>query len=553
MLIDIHIENLVVIEKLDVSFDGGFTVLTGETGAGKSLLIQSVGLVAGERASSDTIRDGCDQGLVEARLVLQSPDGVQRLQDEAYADDGEILIRRVLRRDGNHRVYVNGRMATAQLLQDIVAPEIEIHAQHSQQRMMRPDVQLQLLDRFAGLESAVDQVRGQWLGLSDLEKRVRHLTEQAGNRDSEMDFLRFQLEELDEVAPEPGEASQLQDSINQHKGAALAGDAVSASLDWLRDGDASALDRVYSAEDALGRAGQQLPPIAELAARLGALGEELKDVARELDRFSGDGDDVADVDAMELRLSRLERLARKHNCAVDDLDQARGQLADQLATLERLDEELAELQEQIQQETRQFEASAKKLSERRQKAAGELASQVEDVLRSLEMPNARFEIGGWLEGAAGPTGLDQVEFRLAANPGSKPRPLRKVASGGELSRILLAVQSATGGEQPGMTIVFDEADTGIGGETAVTVGQRMRDLGRRYQVMAVTHTPQVAAFADQQLHLEKSIDADSAVTIARRLEDDDRVDELARMLGDRTDAQAIEHARSLISRAGTPQ
>lgn len=551
MLIEVHLENLAVIDRLSVSFEPGFTAVTGETGAGKSLLIQALGLLAGERATAEAVRTGAEQGLVEARLEVSSAAGRACLAEQGYGDGAEIVVRRLLGAEGGHRVYVNGRMATVQLLQDVVAPELEIHAQHSQQRLLDPAVQQELLDRAAGLEGLRDEVAEAWAVWRGIRHELERLEAQGANREQEMDYLRYQLDEFHRIAPEPGELDELAAQLARIEGEETVVQAVEACRDWLRDGEGAALDRLFSAEDALRKAEETVPELADLRDRLGAVATELGELTRQVDRFGGAREEAEAVDAasLEARVSELERLARKHGGDLDTALSERDRMRANLERLEHLDEAVAELEDRASAAEEAYHEVARELSHRRRTVAGELTGAVEETLALLDMGDARIEVGGWLEGAPGPTGLDRVTFMLAANPGEPARPIRKVASGGELSRILLALQGAVGTEVDGATVVFDEVDTGIGGETALAVGARMRRLGHHSQVLAVTHTPQVAAYAHRQLHLQKRIAEGRARTTAVALDRGAREAELARMLGMREEGSAREHARTLLQNA----
>lgn len=544
---------MAVIDALSVRFRPGFTAVTGETGAGKSLLIQALGLVAGGRATAEAVRSGADRCLIEAGVLLQNPGALARLHDEGYfeaapAAPAEVLVRRLIQADGQHRVYLNGRLATVQLLQEVIAPELEILAQHAQQRLLLPEIQLQLLDRVAGLEAEREAMTGHWERLRDCESRIAELDAAAGNRERELDWLRFQLREFEEVDPGPDEHAELAAELARLEGGAARAEAAVAAVELLAEGEACALDRLFSAEDLLRRAGRLAPDLDPLTGRVAALAQELRELVRELGRLQGD-EGPETTAALRTRLDQLERLMRKHGGDWNGMLAERERLAASLADLEQLDRRREELVGESATLRADYDAAARQLSEARRRAAESLAVEVDTGLARLDMPHARFSIGGWGEARPGPTGTDRVEFLLAANPGEPARPVRKVASGGELSRILLAVQGAIGVEIEGATVVFDEIDTGIGGETALVVGRRMRELGRHAQVLAVTHTPQVAAAAHQQLHLGKSVADGRARTELHELDEAARPAEIARMLGSRDNETAREHAKALLGDA----
>jgi DNA repair protein RecN (Recombination protein N) len=550
VLLEVRIENLAVIDELEVHFDTGFTAVTGETGAGKSLLMQALGLIAGDRASTEAIRGGADRALIEARLRLADPAARARLADEGYGepDDADIVVRRILQADGQHRVYVNGRLATAQLLQDVVGAVLEIHAQHAQQRLLDPEAQLVLIDEYAGLGDESAGVRGAWGVREAAAARLAELETSAGDRDRELEWLRFQLREFDDIKPVAGELVDLQAQLQEAEGQAALGEAAAAARELLVDGEGSALDRLFGAEDLLRRASRLAPRLTPLADALRTVAETVRQQGQALARL--DGAEVAeDISGLRDRVAALERLARRHG---GDFEHALAQwdgMRSKLDDLEALDERIGDARRILAEADAAWHARAAELSDKRRAAGVRLAADVETGLHSLDMPRAVFAVAGWGEGRPGPRGIDRIEFRLAANPGDEPRAVRKVASGGELSRILLAIQGAVGQTRAAQTVVFDEVDTGIGGETAVVVGRRMRALGETAQVFAVTHTPQVAASAHRQIHLRKDIVDGRAATVAVELDGEAREAEIARMLGARDRGTARDHARSLLQTA----
>ncbi len=550
MLLEVRIENLAVIDQLEVHFDSGFTAVTGETGAGKSLLMQALGLIAGDRASTEAIRGGADRALIEARLRITDPVARARLADEGYGepDEQDVVVRRILQADGQHRVYLNGRLATAQLLQDVVGTALEIHAQHAQQRLLDPEAQLVLIDEYAGLEAAASAVREAWGAREAAASRLAELESSAGDRDRELEWLRFQLREFEDVAPVAGELDRLQAELQEAEGQAALGEAAAAARDLLVDGEGSALDRMFGAEDLLRRASRVAPRLAPIADALRTVAETVRQQGQALARLEG-AEAPEGIAGLRDRVTALERLARRHGGdfahALAQWDDMRSKLDD----LEALDERIDGARQLMAEADAAWRALAQELSEKRHAAATRLAVDVETGLHALDMPRAVFAVGGWGEGRPGPRGIDRIEFRLAANPGDQPRAVRKVASGGELSRILLAIQGAVGQTRVSQTVVFDEVDTGIGGETAVVVGRRMRALGETAQVFAVTHTPQVAASAHRQIHLRKDIVDGRAATVAVELDSAAREAEIARMLGGRDRGTARDHARSLLQTA----
>ncbi|RMF14168.1 MAG: hypothetical protein D6761_09895, partial [Candidatus Dadabacteria bacterium] len=371
MLREIHIENLAVIERLTVELPAGFVVLTGETGAGKSLVIQALELVAGARATADLIRAGADEALIEARVALASDDARRRLAEQGYGDEGDVIVRRILRADGGHRVYVNGRMATAGLLQEVIGPEVEIHAQHSQQRLLDGAVQRDLLDRYGEHGKLLEQVGQAWSEWQRLVERLDDLRARGAGREQEIDYLRFQIQELQDLAPQPGEAAELRERVRRTREQLRTAEAVASVREWLTDADDSALDRIYSAAQALSGAGSSL---AALAARADELAEALRDLVRELPR--ADTSDLEEIDAAEARVARYDRLARKHGVEADELADWLENAEQRLADLEAWDERIVELERDVERARQQWEQAAQALSAARQEAAARLASAV---------------------------------------------------------------------------------------------------------------------------------------------------------------------------------
>ena len=566
MLSELRLKNLAVIEAVTVALAPGLNALSGETGAGKSIVVDAILLVMGARAQPDLIRTGADNAVIEAVFELEPGSPALAVLEEAGhpASDGALIIKREISRGGRHRVFVNDAPATVALLERLGETLIELHGQHEHQRLMEAGRQLDLLDRFAGTEEARERVArlvGEWEAARDELRRIR---EEAREGQRQEDLLRFQLSEIDAVRLREGEEEELRAERRrlQHSERIAAGLAEITAL--LYDDERSAAAR-------LRRAGTLLCELAGYDPDLGAPAEALGEAEAYLEEAIGRTRALRDrapfeperLAAIDERLDAISRLKRKYGETAEAVGAYRAQVATTLDRLERHDEVVAELQGAV---TRAGEAAGRaaiELADARTTAAGRLERQVQKELRGLGMEQARFRLGirreaaGETDLAAGPArwrvgrrGADQVEMMFSANPGEDLRPLAKVVSGGELSRTMLAVRAvlSAAGEVP--TMVFDEVDTGIGGRVAEVVGQKLGQIARGRQVLCVTHLAPIAVYADHHLRVEKAASRTATRTTVTALDGAARVEELARMLGGERVTDATRRAaRELLREA----
>ena len=531
MLIELHIEDLGVISSLDLVVGAGLTVFTGETGAGKTMLVEAISLLVGGRADATMVRTGATEARVEGRFV----DG-----------DDEIVLARVIPVDGRSRAYVNGRLATVSTLAEHGVRLVDIHGQHAHQSLLNVAAQRGALDRFADVD--LEPLREARARLTEIDASLAALGGDVRTRAREVDLLRFQLEELDAAAvtgpDEDDELERLEDVLS---GAQAHRAAASVAVDALTDDD-GALDAVRGAIAALGARG----PFAELATRLKGVAVELDDVAAEIRRMAdGIDDDPARLAEVTERRQLLRNLRRKYGDTLADVLEFHERTRERLTELEGYDQAVERLERERERAMRDERRAAAAVGSARRAACEPLAAAVQAGLRELAMPRAEIVVD---VGADDPG--DEVTFLLAANPGTPPLPLHKVASGGELARTMLALRLVLI-EAPG-TLVFDEVDTGIGGSAATAVGAALAQLSRTHQVFVVTHLAQVAAMADQQVQVTKHVerDGDGERTTARAvvLGPEARVAEVARMLSGSPDSSAArEHAAELLAaRADAP-
>lgn len=572
VLEEMRIRSLGVIDDAVVELSPGFTAVTGETGAGKTMVVTSLGLLLGGRADPALVRIGSKAAVVEGRVVLPPGASAAVRAEEAGAelDDGALLISRTVSAEGRSRAHVGGRSVPVGLLAELADDLVAVHGQTDQQGLLRPARQRQALDRYAGDAVAVplEKYTGAYRRLRAVTGELEEITTRARERAQEADLLRFGLDEIAAVEPLPGEDTELAaeaERLGNAESLASAAQAAHAALAGNPE-DPEGIDAntlVAGAHRALESVRAHDPALGALAERIGELGILLADVAGELAGYADDLDaDPLRLAAVEERRAALTQLTRKYGDSIDSVLQWSQQSSARLLDLDGDDERIAELTAERDGLRTELSQLAQALTDARVEAASRFASDVTAELASLAMPHARvtFDIrqtedpeGVEVDGrpvAYGPAGADEVELLLAPHPGAQPRPIAKGASGGELSRVMLAVEVVFAGSDPVPTYLFDEVDAGVGGKAAVEVGRRLAKLARSAQVVVVTHLPQVAAFADRQLLVEKTVDGSvtrSGVTV---LEGEDRIRELSRMLAGQEDSEtARAHAEELLEAA----
>jgi len=556
----LRIEHLAIVERADLEFGPGLNVLTGETGAGKSIILGALGLLVGARASTDSVREGDEEGAVEALLRTDChPDLEVELAARGIAtDDHELVVRRSVARSGRSRARVGGQMVPASMLAELLEGRIEISSQHSSQSLLRLETHGRLLDEAGGLLDLRREVEDGVASLRAMDTELAVLAAAAAERERQRDFLAFQLAEIDEAAVEPGEIETLEaehsrlahaERIREEGGAAVA----ALSGDPSSPDDAGATDRLAGALRVVEGLSRLDPTLGPLAERMGSLVGEVGEVAADLERhLDGVEADPARLARLEERMGILERLQRKYGRGEAALAARREDLAAELAGIEGADDRSRQLACERERLARGVSQAAAKLSEGRRAAARRLSAEVEATLAELSMSGARFQVA--LEDAPAPpglpcgaTGAETPEFRFAANRGEPVRALRRVASGGELSRVFLALKSALRRSGVGLVLVFDEVDAGIGGRVAERVGRALADLARHHQVLCITHLPQIAALAAVHFRIEKREVGGRTLTSVQRIQGEERVDEIARMAGGESVTDATrQHARSLL-------
>jgi DNA repair protein RecN (Recombination protein N) len=557
MLTELRITNFAVLGQLSITVDSGFTVLTGETGAGKSLLIDAIALLVGGRASSDQIRYGEDEAQLEAAFHIPSDHPIlQRLRIQGILgpQDSHLIIRRVIARSGRNRVYLNGAMSPVHVLEEFGGTLVDIHGQHDQQSLLSLSTQLDVLDAFGRLQELRGQYHaayGDWTRSRQERTELAARIQQGAQRE---DYLRFQRQELDDAACRLGEEETLQSERRRLGSSRRLGELMSEAQDRIHADGYGILANLAQMERALGEL-VQIDPEMQEASRLAADAKMLlKEVADCLRGYA----DRLDTDPMRLaaiedRLALIQKLKKKYGGTVEAVLETHGRVREELESLQRSDKQLEECDRQIREQHQKVSRLARQLSVKRTEAANRMTKMVRRELNALKMGQTRFKIqviANEGDEGFGADGADRAEFLLSANVGEPLKPISRVASGGELSRVMLALKSVLADSDRVPVLIFDEIDTGVGGAVAAAIGKRLLALGRFHQVLCITHLPQVASQAQHHLCVEKLQVKDRTVTTVRSLTGMSRENEIARMLGGETVTRKVrETAAELI--AGT--
>jgi DNA repair protein RecN (Recombination protein N) len=551
VLESIQIRNFAIIDALQLEFDAGMSALTGETGAGKSIMLDAIKLVAGDRAESDTIRSGCDKAEISVCFRLDGCTAARDWLDEhEMSADGDCVLRRVLHANGRSKAFINGFNATLLQLRALCDQLIDIHGQHEHQSLQRPPVQRQLLDAFLGDTTLLDEVRHKYEAYNGLLRHLRDAQSGFQERQQRIDLLGLYCDELNQLNLLAGEFESLQDEYKRLSNAGRLLDKSGLVLGQLYD------DEEQNIQSMLGLCEQQLRELLELDNALAASHElisgaliQVQEASSELRAYC-DGIDLdgARLESINQRIATVQNLARKHRIDVADIVEFSANLGQELANLQGDNYDLDALQLELDKCRSDYDFSAAELSRKRQQTAVMLSEQVTRVMQDLGMSGGSFVIDIKPGEAPGIHGIDEIRYLVSANPGQPPKPLAKVASGGELSRISLAIQVIMSESSQIPTLIFDEVDSGVGGGVAEIVGKKLRLLGRDRQVLCVTHLPQVASQAHNHFRVEKTSAQDKTSTAVFALNDLERLEEVARMLGGvRITEQTRAHASEMIA------
>lgn len=550
MLTGLTIRDIVLIDRLRLSFSGGLAVLTGETGAGKSILLDSLGLALGRRSEAKLVRPGADKASITAEFELPEDHAVHAILDENdLPREDHLILRRTVSADGRSKAFVNDQPVGIALLKQIGERLVEVQGQFDQHGLLDAATHIDLLDAFGGLDAERGQVERLFGGWQAARREYDKAAAKAEAARKEEDYLRFAAEELDKLAPQPGEEEDLAERRTLLQNAERLTESITAAVDFL-SGNGGADDGLRQAQRALDRVADKMGErLNEVVAGLDRAAVEIEEAIGQLNRIGSDlNADSGALEDIEERLFALRDIARKHGTGVDDLPRLREDIAERLTFIDAGEERLAALTAQAETARKEYERAAETLSAKRRSAAERLDAAVNAELPPLKLERARFatEIHPLEPSKWGPNGRDRVGFAVTTNPGMPGGPLDKIASGGELSRFLLAIKVALAEVGTVPTLVFDEVDAGVGGATAAAVGERLGRLAERLQVLVVTHSPQVAARGVSHWRVAKSTGNDGrAATSVSSLDPHNRREELARML---SGAEITDEARAAADR-----
>jgi len=555
MLTDLTIRNLAVVEQAEIQFDPGLTTLTGETGAGKSIIIQALLLVLGERASSETVRSGENRGEVTALFDLSdSTEALHWLQEQELDDGVECQLRRTVGADGRSRSYINGQPSPAGRVRELGSMLMDITGQHAYQQLLKSDAQRELLDSYGSLNALADKLATHYQQWRKFDQQYNELAALQQDQSAAQELLNFQLHELQTLSLEPGEWADLQQKHQRAKNRSRLVESCQQLIVLFDDGESNVSSLMAAAR-------QLIDPLREIDPECAAIGQmieeadiQINEASRSLRHYA----DGLDIDPQQLawleeRISDTITLARKHQCEPQQLLEQEQSLRKQLEAIEQSDDQLAKLRQQIEASRHEYDRLAAKLSGERQQTARKLSKQVTTTLRQLGMNEAvlKIQLEPRPPTPPHPQGMEKVSYLFSANPGMQPGLLGRIASGGELSRISLALQVCAQGRSSVPTLVFDEVDVGVGGAVAEIVGQLLSQLGAQRQVFCITHLPQVAAQGQQQTRISKKIDNERSSTQVEPLTGDARVTEIARMLaGIELTDESLAHARQMLAHHG---
>lgn len=554
MLANLKIENVAVIEKAEVNFTHGFTVLTGETGAGKSILIDSINAILGNRTSRELVRSGAQKACIWATFEAIPASVKKQLEKCGYEASDDLLLYREINAEGKGSCRINGMPATAAVVRDISAGLLSIHGQHDSQSLTNPALHLDLLDQYAQNRELFAEYYRRYRELVTVKRQLDTANASEADKQRRIEALTAEIDAIDAAALQPGEEKTLQErkTVIIHAQSILEGiTAAHLALAGDEDGEqAGAADLLGGAVDGLQNSARLDESLAAMSERLNELYYSARDLATDLaDRLDAYGFDAGELDQIESRLDTIYRIKQKFGMEVEELLARRDTAAAELEGFQSSGQRIAELKARMQTLYAAAKEAAEALTQSRLKGFAAMNKQMKAALEFLNMPGIRFA----LKHARGPLsshGQDTVEFLISTNPGEEPKPLAKIASGGELSRIMLAFKSALADRDALPTVIYDEIDTGVSGLAAGRIGQLLHQTAKGHQVLCITHTPQVAAFADNQLLIQKNVRNDRTFTEIHTLDMDGRVEVLARMIsGDKVSELSLASARELIEKS----
>ncbi len=558
MLVELKVSNFAIIDQIQLEFGPNLNVISGETGAGKSVIVRALGLLMGAKSQTDDVREGLDQSIVEGHFDLTKRDDILGSLKEfgITSSEDELLVRRIISRDGKNRVYINGHLSTLADLKNIVAPLvevtgrntplIEVTSQNENKNLLSPQYHLDMLDQFCKTWELRQKVGGLYSRCLEIEGLIEDLQNSSRDRSQRVDFIKFQIEEISHLELDEEKDVDLEDRLKILKNQSSLTQFYQNSIEALEGDGASALailDKVLKSALSLKHKPESIQKIIDT---LGSAKQQISEAAFELNQLASQSFDGDELEKMESRLSDLRRLQKKFGPSVTDILAAFDQMKKELDALENSDEKIAQLEIEKMAITTQLSPLLQKLSQQRHKGATKLTERVNSELTELNMKGVLFSIQ--IETApVNSTGQDHVVFAIQNGSRGESRPLQKSASGGELSRILLSLKIAVGEIDSPRTYLFDEVDTGVSGPTAQKVGKKLKEIASGQQVVCITHLPQVASFADQHYFISKKSVKGHMNMTAVRLDGKEKIEEIARLIsGEKLSATSLAHAKQLL-------
>lgn len=553
MLVSLHIRNLATIENLELGLNPGFTILTGETGAGKSIIIDGIKLLLGERASPDIIRTGKKEAMVEAIFRVKPEQKDSPLS--SYLVDSEIFLQRTITSEGTGRAYINGILVPVRRLKEVADELVDIYGQNDHIFLLQLEYHLNYLDDYIEATNLRQEISSLYQRLRALKEEKRAIEERQKERERRLDFLAYQIEEIKRANLKSGEWEELLAERHRLKNAEKIARLCANALEIAYYGDNSLLTLLKRLATYLEELSQFEPSFQEVLRNLEPLSIVVREMAESLIRFEQLQEAAPDrLEKIEERLSQIERLRRKYGGEISDILDYLHKIEEERRQLINSEERLFDLNREIETTFKEYQNKAKELSELRHRGAKELEDQLKKEISQLGMKEAEFSLRilsqplslGEIDRIK-ESGWDEVEFLISPNPGEELRPLRKIASGGELSRVMLALKALGKESSSGKTLIFDEIDSGIGGQTADFIAQKLRSLARRHQVICITHLPQIASFANHHFRIVKQVEGERTFTFVEKLDFEERVKEVARLLsGRRITALSLQNAREML-------
>lgn len=532
MLERLHIKNIAVIDEAEIAFNNGFNVLTGETGAGKSIIIDSINMVLGERTSKSIIRNGEKKAVVEAMFSIDNPEIIQFLEENGIdTEDGMLILYRDINTDGKSLCKINGSMTTASGIKEISNMLINIHGQQDNQSLLTPSSHIRFLNSYAGLEPKLEEYRLYYNRVNELNEKIDSLKFDEREKERQTDLYTFQINEIEEAKLVAGEDEQLAERRKFISGISKISEVLNSSYNSLYNTDRNVYEQLSSIVSSFQSITEYDSKLAELHERLNSIAIELDDTIYQIRDYRDEMDfDESEADKIESRLDLINTLKRKYGNSIEEIIAYKNEIKDKLYTITKSDEEIEQLKAELEEACKKRNAIAKEITEIRTKYAKELSERICRELADLDMSKVKFDIQ-IKECEYNKNGCDNVEFLISVNTGEPLKPLSKIASGGEMSRIMLAIKSIFADSDPVDTLIFDEIDTGVSGRAAQKIAEKINKISANKQILCITHLAQIAAMAGTHFLIEKNTDSEHTYTKVNLLDDVSRKNELARIIG----------------------